>query len=94
MKPASKIDHPLPCTADVAVRGEPGCCAWKRLARFADASADTGLHYMANAVDTGEAEAGETVAGRSVAASVSDCEANLISVTEMERAEVMSLKLK
>ena len=36
MKSASKIDHPIPCTALPAVRGELGCCAWKRLARFAD----------------------------------------------------------
>ena len=36
VKSASKIDHPIPCTALPAVRGELGCCAWKRLARFAD----------------------------------------------------------
>jgi hypothetical protein len=35
VKPASNIDHPIPCTALPAVRGELGCCAWKRLARFA-----------------------------------------------------------
>jgi hypothetical protein len=36
VKPASKIDHPVPCAALPTVRGEQGCCAWKRLARFAD----------------------------------------------------------
>ena len=36
VKSASKIDHPVPCAALPAVRGELGCCAWKRLPRFAD----------------------------------------------------------
>src|SRR5450631_3237687 len=36
VKSASKIDHPILCTALPAIRGELGCCAWKRLARFAD----------------------------------------------------------
>lgn len=32
---ASKIDHPVPCAALPAAWGDMGCCAWKRLARFA-----------------------------------------------------------
>ena len=36
VKSASKIDHPILFTVLPAVRSELGCCAWKRLARFAD----------------------------------------------------------
>ena len=36
VKPASNIDHPKLFAALPAVRRELGCCAWKRLARFAD----------------------------------------------------------
>jgi hypothetical protein len=34
VKPASKIDHPIPYTAVPAEWGELGCCAWKRLGRY------------------------------------------------------------